>query len=144
VSDTLTVLVTALTTLLVAVVAAVVAARLQAAREQAKWLRERRYEVCVALLRSIDWADLNQKVDVDRPADLAAPADLYADLEVLGLLSVRAAAAECSEALAQIHARVSKAERFDGDLYKSLQTLFDACRAAFAAEVRAALKIKVL
>jgi hypothetical protein len=141
VTDLSTILLTATATLLVAVVAALLGARLQATHEQAKWLRERRHEVCATMLKSIDWADLAQKVDAERPTALPAPVDLYAELDVLGLDGVRAAARDCADALFEINLQVSQAEHFDGDLYARLQGAFDEYRAIFVAEVRRVLGI---
>lgn len=140
--DFATIALTSVATLLVALVGALVAARLQSEREQRNWLRDKRYEACVTLLKTFDWRDLGEKVDAKRPKYLPAPADLYAELNVLGLDGVAKSAEVASKALSAIESNIDGNPWHDPDAYPRLQAEYDVTREAFVKEVRRALGIK--
>jgi hypothetical protein len=139
-SNLATVLVTALTTLIIAVTAAFVGARLQSNRERENWLRDKRYEASVLIVRSLDWRDLQEKVDAQFPTDLPPPVDINAAVDVLGMVDVGKAARACEAALSAIFIRTQSEDWTSDELY-AMQAVFDAARVELVKQINAILGV---
>lgn len=135
---------TALATLVAGLVGAYIGAQVQARREHAAWLRDKRFAVCRAYLISHDWQDLDQKVGTKRRKDLPPPADYYAEFALLGMPEISAGAAELDAALRPLSQMALKHVPFDPHRFETLQAEHDRIRAAWVESVLHVLKIEAL
>lgn len=141
-SDYLQIGATAIATLIVAVGAAIVGAALQARRDQASWLRDRRVEVCRDFLLLLNDRDFQQRIGTPVRSEARAPADYFAEFEILGMRRVLASAVAAFEAYSPLQAMADEERPLDPAELERLQAVADGLRAAYIRDALASLRIK--